>query len=101
MGIIDIMDEELLKRMASKYVWWKTPEEALAFPHRIIAQVMNIGDFDDVQELADIAGDEGLREVLKSAEPGEFNLRSWHYWHYRLGLAELGAVPPLPQRRLA
>lgn len=73
----------------------------MAFPHRILAQVMNIGDFDDVRELVDLMGDEVLRGVLKSAEPGEFNLRSWCYWHYRLGLADLGGVPPLPQRRFA
>jgi hypothetical protein len=95
------MDHELLKRMAWKYIWWKTPEAAMAFPHRIMAQVMNIGDFDDVRELTEAVGDDVLRQVLSSAEAGEFNLRSWCYWHYRLGLAELGTVPPLPQRRFA
>jgi hypothetical protein len=27
-----------------------------------------------------------------------FDARSWHYWHYRLGLAEPDKVPPLPSR---
>jgi len=36
-----------LKQFAAKYIWWKTPEEAVARPERVIAQVMNIGDYDD------------------------------------------------------
>ena len=94
------MNEALLKRLAWKYIWWKTPDEAILYPHRVMAQVMNIGDFQDVLELADAVGEEVPRDVVKTAEAGEFNSRSWHYWHYRLGLAELGAVPPLPQRRV-
>ncbi len=95
------MDQELLKRLAAKYIWWKSPEDAVAYPHRIMAQVMNMGDFDDVCELTEAVGDAGLREVVCSAEAGEFNLRSWHYWHHRLGLSDGEKIPPLPQRRLA
>ena len=94
------MDQELLKRLAAKYIWWKTPEDAVAYPHRIMAQVMNMGDFDDVCELTDALGDDVLREVVRSAEAGEFNWRSWCYWHCRLGLSDDDKIPPLPQRRL-
>lgn len=65
-----------------------------------MAQVMNLGDYEDMCKLVEIAGDEELRDVLRQAEAGEFNERSWHYWHYRLRLAELEQVPPLPQREL-
>ncbi len=95
---MDPIDHELLKQLASKYIWWKTPEEAIATPERVMAQVMNIGDFDDIQALARMVGDEMLRQVLTHAEAGQFDLRSWAYWHYRLGLAELERVPPLPRR---
>jgi len=88
-----------LKPFASKYVWWKTPEEALAMPERVIAQVMNIGDYADVQKLVMQVGEEYLREVLAGAQAGQFNERSWVYWHYRLGLASMGHVPALPVRR--
>ena len=71
----------------------------MALPRRIIAQVMNCGDYDDVQALTDSIGEPALRDALFSAEPGEFNLRSWHYWHYRLTPIEVGKVPPMPQRR--
>jgi len=68
-------------------------------PERVIAEVMDIGDYDDVQALVSQVGDEVLHEVLARAEAGQFNARSWTYWHYRLGLAGLGEVPPLPSRR--
>ncbi|MBV5329206.1 MAG: hypothetical protein JZU65_16555 [Chlorobium sp.] len=68
-------------------------------PERIIAQVMNIGDYANVQALATQVGDDILREVLVHAEAGQFNERSWTYWHYRLGLASEGRVPPIPTRR--
>lgn len=94
------IDRDLLARLARKYLWWKTPAEAMATPERVIAQVMNLGDFEDVQALANRVGDEVLRDVLTRAEAGQFNARSWVYWHYRLGLAEVDHVPPMPMRRL-
>ena len=92
------IDRNALKQFASKYIWWKTPDESVAMPERVIAQVMNIGDHDDIQALARQVGDEVLREVLQHAQAGQFDERSWAYWHYRLGLAELEQVPPLPRR---
>lgn len=94
-------NQELLKRLAKKYIWWKTPDDALSMPARVIAQIMNIGDYADVQLLANQAGDEVLREILTHAEAGQFNERSWAYWHYRLGLARADQVPPLPVRRFS
>ncbi len=90
-----------LRRLAQKYVWWQSPDIAVGKPERVIAQVMNIGDYDDVQAMATVLGDDVLRDVLIHAEAGQFNERSWHYWHYRLGLARYGEapVPPMPIRR--
>jgi hypothetical protein len=95
------LDQEALKRLAGKYIWWKTPDEAVSMPERVVAQVMNIGDYDDVLALAHQVGDEYLCDVLGHAEIGQFSERSWFYWHYRLGLASPGQVPPLPIRRFA
>lgn len=95
------ISSEILRPFAEKYIWWKTPGDAVTRPERVIAQVMNLGDYADVQELAWQVGDEVLRQVLVQAEAGQFNARSWAYWHYRLGLAGFGQVPPLPVRRLA
>jgi hypothetical protein len=95
------LEQEALLRWATKYVWWKAPDEALAHPERIVAQVMNIGDYDDVRTLFKLVDEEYLRAVLQGAEAGELNERSWAYWHYRLGLSEPGEVPALPERRVA
>jgi len=91
----------LLKQFSIKYIWWKTVEESMLMPERVIAQVMNMGDYTDVQELADKIGDTVLRKVLTNAQAGQFNERSWAYWHYRLGLARVDDMPPspLPVRR--
>ena len=87
------------KQLASKYIWWKTVDEAVAMPERVMAQVMNIGDYADVQTLAHLVGDDALRGVIAHAQAGQFSQHSWAYWHYRLGLASLEQVPPLPMRK--
>ncbi len=92
---------DFLRPLAAKYIWWKTPDDALITPDRVIAQVMNIGDYADVQTMIKQTGDEALREVLEHAEIGQFSERSWNYWHYRLGLASAGQVPSMPVRKLA
>ena len=94
---------ECLSRLARTYVWWKTPEEAMRFPERVAAQVMNLGTWGDLTALIEAAGEPYLRQVLRGAEAGQLDVRSWHYWHYRLGLAEYGVrpVPPMPARKVA
>lgn len=87
--------------LAAKYIWWKSVDAALEYSDRVIAQVMNLGAFEDVQLLCQIVGEEEMRGVLARAEAGQFTARSWHYWHYRLGLSQPGHVPPLPIRRTA
>jgi len=94
-------DLETLIRYSRKYIWWKTPEEAAQMPERVVAQVMDIGDYEDVQDLAETLGDDYLRHVMANAEPGMFSERSWTYWHYRLGLCRPGQVPAMPRRRVA
>ncbi len=95
------VNSDVLKPMASKYIWWKTPDEALAMPERVIAQVMNIGDYDDVLALEAVVSEADLAQVLAHAQAGQFSARSWTFWHYRLGLSEVGQVPEMPVRRFA
>lgn len=95
------IDSNSLKPWARKYIWWQTPEQAVQRPLRVVAQVMNIGDYDDVQALLHMIGEPLFRQAIAYAEAGQFNNRSWSYWHYRLGLAEFGHLPPLPQRLLS
>lgn len=90
---------KILERMAKKYIWWKSVDAAMTMPERIIAQVMDIGDYDDVQILANAVGEDILRDTLTHAQAGQFSERSWAYWHYRLGLSAVEKVPELPRRK--
>jgi hypothetical protein len=96
--VIDSINPQFLRKMAKKYIWWKTPDDAIARPVDVMAQVMNIGEFDDVVLLTRYLDEPCLREILQKAEAGQFNERSWSYWHYRLGLAASAPVPSLPVR---
>jgi hypothetical protein len=88
-----------LTYFARKYIWWQTSETAVASPHRVIAQVMNIGTFDDAQALLRRVGEAEFKETLREARPGEFSERSWHYWHLVLGVTQPDTIPPMPVRR--
>ena len=70
-------------------------------PERVMAQVMDIGDYEDVQKLVKQFGDEVLINVLTQAQAGQFSPRSWAYWHYRLGLATIDTLPALPARKFS
>ena len=92
----------LLKPFAAKYIWWKTADEAVLQPERVIAQVMELGDFNDVQKLLKLVGEKAFCEVIIHAEAGLFSPKSWYYWHYRLGFCKLEDImPEMPKRKIA
>ena len=78
----------------------KLPKMRSPTRKKVIAQVMNIGEYDDVLKLLDLVGEVTLRDVIQTAEIGQFSPKSWHFWHYRLNLAELDCVPPMPVRKV-
>lgn len=73
---MDQTGRDSLMRLAVKYIWWTTPELAIAKPDRVIAQVMEMGDYSDVQTLTDQFDNEILRDILLHAEIGQFSERS-------------------------
>ncbi len=87
--------------LVAKYLWWKEPVDGAKSPERVALQVMDIGDYEDVQRLVRLAGNAVLRHALQSSEAGQLSPRSWTYWNYRLGLVEAGNVPALPTRRVS
>ena len=93
-------EARLLQELARKYVWWLSPADAKARPDLTITQTLDIGDFEDHRRLETSLGHDRLAQALRDAAAGRFSPRSWAYWHYRLGLAKPGRVPPLPRRRL-
>lgn len=67
-------------------------------PDRLIAQVMDIGIWEDVCSLAELVSKRVLLTVLRNAEAGQFSPRSWHYWWYYLTDIDIDEVPPMPER---
>jgi hypothetical protein len=95
------MSDPRMLGLAKRNVWWLAPEEALEFPQRVIATIMDKGTFEDIHELIAIVGEEALRQALQKAEAGQFRPRSWSYWQYLLnGLAD-DALPPMPVRKVS
>lgn len=93
--------DALLRRFAKKYLWWQSPEDAVRDERRVAAQIMDIGEFDDVAIALRVMGSSAFRDALRHAEAGWFSPKSWAYWHYRCGLTRFDASPPpLPIRRL-
>lgn len=88
---------EKLRQIARRVCWWQTPDEALAYMPGFLAQVMTYGTWNDVQHVRTELGDDALRNLLKSAPPGIFDARSWHYWHRFFGMTP---IPPLPRRQI-
>lgn len=86
--------------MAAKYVWWLSPAAAIARPHLAVSQVMELGEYDDVVRMEAVLSRDAIIAALREAEPGRFSAPAWTYWHYRLGLARPGRVPPLPKRAI-
>ena len=83
--------------MAKKYVWWKTPEETLAAPALLLAQLMTLGTVEDVRWMLTRTSSDELRDVLRDPPVGVFNARSWTYWHRRLNGEP---IPLLPARMI-
>jgi hypothetical protein len=90
-----MIDQETLKAIAAKLIWWETPEVSLSDPRRLVAQIMNLGTWEDVKFAQSQFGLAAFRDALANAQPGWFEKRSWALWHHAFELP----VPPLPQRR--
>jgi hypothetical protein len=86
--------------LAERYVWWSSAERTLQSKMpRLVAQVMEMGTWEDAHHLLRIVGRDAFVAVLRSPPPGTFSLRSWSFWHRRLGLGKPPALPagrPLP-----
>lgn len=89
----------VVRQLTRKYLWWSEPAGVPHGSQRVIAQVMELGTHEDAESLRNAVGDDVLRDVLRTAEPGWFSEKSWNYWHYTLGVASFGQAPELPCRR--
>ncbi len=88
---------DLLAEFASRYIWWR--DEHPPSDDRVIAQVMNLGTYDDIRRLEACYEPDELRGVMLRAAPGWIGERSWDLWRGRLAFAGAGPIPEIPPRR--
>jgi hypothetical protein len=91
-----LTENSKLESLAKKYIWWEKPEWAYNHPEIFLANLMNLGKWEDIQLARNILGDALLKQALLEAPPGYFNYRSWDYWHLKF---DISPIPPLPQRK--
>lgn len=87
----------LLAELASRYIWWRDSQPPSE--ERIIAQVLNLGTYDDARRLEAAYTPQELRGVMLRAQPGWIGRRSWNFWRARLSFGGAGPLPEAPPRR--
>lgn len=92
-----IKHSQQLDQLAKRYIWWNSLDWAYAHPTIFLANIMDIGNWDDIQMLRKMVGDTLLKQVLLNASAGYFHQRSWDYWHVKFGIKP---IPSLPKRNL-
>jgi hypothetical protein len=90
-------NDALLANFAARYIWWR--EAHAPWEERFIAQVMNLGTYEDIRRLETAYGAEELRAVMLRAQRGWISERSWDFWRGRLTFAGAGPIPQAPPRR--
>jgi hypothetical protein len=91
--------KELIASLGAKYMWWPAASPAGHSEERIIAQVMDIGSYEDILRLEAMLGRERLANVMRHAAPGWIGARSWVFWRGRLRAQAGLEVPERPPRR--
>jgi hypothetical protein len=90
---------DLASELERKYFWWEPVGSQPRSDARILAQAMNLASFEDVRRLETIVGTDRLAEIMRIAQPGWLNDKSWEFWRGRLSLATGQAIPEEPPRR--
>jgi hypothetical protein len=80
--------ERELQRLAQRYIWWTPPERVVADGMaRLVAQVMELGTWEDANALIACVGEAPLLAVLDDPPAGVISDKSLAFWHIRLGRA--------------
>jgi hypothetical protein len=90
---------ELIASLGAKYMWWPAISASGHSHHRVIAQVMDIGSYEDILRIEAVLGRDRLAEVMHRAAPGWIGARSWSFWRGRLKAQAGLDVPERPPRR--
>lgn len=87
-------------QIAQPYLWWAPADGQSHGFARMVAQIMNLGTYDDILRLEEAVEPQVLAAVMIDAQPGWFDARSWAFWRGRLGF-RIGVELPetSPKRR--
>jgi hypothetical protein len=85
-----------LEQVAARVIWWQSPELSVKDSKRLITQIMEYGNLEDVQAMLHFFSREEIIDALDTPLPGIFTIKSWNFWHVYFGKS----VPPLPERKL-
>ena len=88
-----------LRRLARKCDLAQTPDQAVQDLRQLAVTVMNLGRWEDNEELIAILGDDFLRKTLRESPAVLFAEKPWYYWHRRLFGWDT-PVPSMPKRSL-
>lgn len=89
----------LVNELARRYLWWEPIGDR---PHgftRAVAQIMNLGTYEDIRRLEHRIDRDRLIDVMRGAQPGWFSERSWSFWRGRLSVSSVSDIPETPPRR--
>jgi hypothetical protein len=89
---------DIASELERKYFWWEPVDAQPRSETRILAQVMDLGSFEDMRRLEKLLDPDRLATVMLSAEPGWISERSWEFWRGRF-FAVGKAIPDAPPRR--
>ena len=88
----------LVNDIARPYLWWAPAGQAHGFV-REVAEIMNLGTYDDILRLESAVDGPAPAAVMGRAQPGWFDARSWEFWRGRLSARIGAALPGTPPRR--
>jgi hypothetical protein len=91
------LSPDLVRDFTARYIWWR--DENPPSEDRIIAQVMNMGTWEDIRRLEGACDASELHGLMLRAQPGWLSGRSWNLWRARLQAAGVGPIPENPPRR--
>jgi hypothetical protein len=95
----DKVAQSLIDELGRKYLWWRPVDGQPFSEDRVVAQIMNLGTYDDILQLEAALGQPHLVDVMLHAQPGWFSDRSWEFWRGRLSFAIDVVLPErAPQR---
>ena len=85
-----------LEQVRTRMLWWQVPGAPPASSKRLITQIMEYGNLEDVQAMLQHFSKAEILDALERPLAGVLTAKSWNFWHIYFGKD----VPPLPKREL-